>query len=250
MKEKKLNLKKPSDTQTLHVNEPLLLLDLMQITNANFPIGSFSHSFGIETYIREEIVHDSKTLEKALLLYMNEQLLFGDLLAIRQVYSLLKANKINEIWDVDRMISFQGLARETRDGQRRIGVQMVKIYNELYNDPLLLEYHKKIKAKECFGNPAISFALLAHYLNIDLRTALYTHLYSTTAALTQNCVRAIPLGQVPGQILVNKLKHTYFDDIIHKAMHLDFETDFCKNIPGLEIAQMEHEDVPVRLFMS
>ncbi|MCV3743431.1 urease accessory protein UreF [Ureaplasma sp. ES3154-GEN] len=222
----------------------------MQITNANFPIGTFSHSFGIETYIRKEIVDNSETLEKALLLYMNEQLLYGDLLAIRRVYELLESDEINEIWEVDNMISFQGLARETRDGQRRIGVQMIKIYNELYKGPLLIEYYRKIKAKECYGNPAISFALLANYLNIDLHTALYTHLYSTTAALTQNCVRAIPLGQVPGQILVNKLKHTYFDDIITKALNLDFESDFCKNIPGLEIAQMEHEDVPVRLFMS
>ncbi|WP_031488992.1 urease accessory protein UreF [Ureaplasma canigenitalium] len=228
----------------------LQLLDLMQITNANFPIGSFSHSFGIETYIRFDIVNDVTSLKKALLLYMNEQLLHGDLLAIRQVYKYLKSNKVEEIWMLDKMLAAQGLSRETRDGQRRIGQQMVKIYNEIFDCELLREYAKRIRAKISNGNPAVAFGILAVHLNLDIRLSLYTHLYSTSAALAQNCVRAIPLGQIAGQKLIYDLKHKHFDDIIDKAFKLDFKTDFCKNIPGLEIAQMEHEEVPVRLFMS
>lgn len=131
MKEKRLNLKKHLDTVVMLNSDYLNLLDLMQITNANFPIGTFSHSFGIETYIRKDIVFDGDSLIRALLLYMNEQLLHGDLLAIYQIFKLLPKQKINAIWEIDQMINFQGLARETREGQRRIGQQMVKIYNEL-----------------------------------------------------------------------------------------------------------------------
>lgn len=249
MKEKKSNLKKHLDT-AMQPTSLLKLLDLMQITNANFPIGSFSHSFGIETYIRKDIVTDGDSLIKALLLYMNEQLLHGDLLAIREVYNLLDKNEVDAVWEVDAMLSFQGLAKETRDGQRRIGQQMVKIYNEIFKCDLLVEYAQRIKEKKSYGNPAIAFGILAYHLELDLHLSLYTHLYSTVAALTQNCVRAIPLGQVLGQKIIFDLKHTYFEDIVNKAFELDFETDFCKNIPGLEIAQMEHEDIPVRLFMS
>lgn len=250
MKDKKSNLKKHSDTVKQHINQQLQLLDLMQITNANFPIGSFSHSFGIETYIRKDIVQDGDSLIKALLLYMNEQLLHGDLLAIREIFKLLQKDKVASVWEIDSMLSFQGLSKETRDGQRRIGQQMVKIYNEIFDCPLLKEYALRIKQKQSYGNPAVAFGLLANHLNLDLELSLYTHLYSTVAALTQNCVRAIPLGQVLGQKIVYDLKHNYFEDIIKKAYKLDFKTDFCKNIPGLEIAQMEHEDIPVRLFMS
>lgn len=96
MKEKKSNLKKHLDTAT-QPTSLLKLLDLMQITNANFPIGSFSHSFGIETYIRKDIVTDGDSLIKALLLYMNEQLLHGDLLAIREVYNLLDKNEVDAV---------------------------------------------------------------------------------------------------------------------------------------------------------
>lgn len=97
MKERKLNLKKHLNTVVTLNSDYLNLLDLMQITNANFPIGTFSHSFGVETYIRKDIVFDGESLIKALLLYMNEQLLHGDLLAIYQIFKLLPKQKINAI---------------------------------------------------------------------------------------------------------------------------------------------------------
>ncbi|KEZ22360.1 urease accessory protein UreF [Ureaplasma diversum] len=254
MNVKKSNSKRRLDTAKQQDNY-LQLLDLMQITNANFPIGSFSHSFGIETYIRKDIVHDGNSLVKALLLYMNEQLLFGDLLAIREIYKIFRSKnadsvKHKKIWAIDHMLGTQGLSKETRDGQRRVGQQMVKIYNEIFDCELMVQYAQLIKEKKCFGNPAVAFGILAIHLELDLQISLYTHLYSTVAALTQNCVRAIPLGQVLGQQIIYELRHKYFEDIINKAFKLDFKTDFCKNNPGLEIAQMEHEDISVRLFMS
>ena len=34
---------------------------LLQINDAMFPIGAYSHSYGLETYIQNGIVHDSQT---------------------------------------------------------------------------------------------------------------------------------------------------------------------------------------------
>lgn len=150
------------------------------------------------------------------------------------------------------MLHAQGMAKETRDGARRIGTQMVKIYEELFSDEnsSVNKYSQKIKKGECTGVPGVAFALLAHSLKIDIKTALYTHLYGSISALIQNGVRAIPLGQVQGQKLVLEVKREYFDEVIHLALNADLELEFCKNNPGFEIAQMEHEDMHIRLFMS
>ena len=37
---------------------------LMQINDALFPIGAYSHSYGLETYIQKDIVHDMETAQK------------------------------------------------------------------------------------------------------------------------------------------------------------------------------------------
>lgn len=249
MKEQTLNLKNRSDTLTAHTSQQLL--DVMQVTNANFPIGSFSHSFGIETYIRHEIVHDAPTLKKVIKAYIFGQFLDLDLLGVRGVYQAIEENDLDKIWEIDHMSHASGMAKETRDGARRIGTQMVKIYRELFPEAELLKmYADKIAKDECTGVPGVAFALLAHHLEVDLETALYTHLYGSVSAQIQNAVRAIPLGQIQGQKLVLEVKRDYFDEVVKKALEADFETDFCKNYPGFEIAQMEHEDTNVRLFMS
>ena len=40
------------------------LLTLMQINDSVFPIGGFTHSYGLETYITKGLVHDSKTAKE------------------------------------------------------------------------------------------------------------------------------------------------------------------------------------------
>lgn len=249
MKENQLNLNKHSDTLTELNNSQLL--DLLQITNANFPIGTFSHSFGVETYIRRGVAETPEELEKVILAYMYGVFTHADLLAIRMVYEALEKNDLNKAFEIEQIIANQGMAKESREGARRIGSQMVKIYLELYPDCLeLQEYQKNIKQKVCYGNPAVAFALLAKHIKINVTEAIYTHLYTSITALIQNSVRAIPLGQVVGQKLMFKVKHEHFDNVYQIVMQADPRKEFCKNNPAYEVAQMEHEAIHVRLFMS
>ena len=113
----------------------------------------------------------------------------------------------------------------------------------------MLDYSLKIKNKICFGHPAISFSLLCLSLDIDYYECIYTHLYSSMSTLIQNCIRAIPLGQIEGQKLIYKLKKQFLD-ISKYIDNIDFDKNFCKSAPSLEIKQMKHENIHVRLFMS
>ena len=55
------------------------LLALFQLCDSNFPTGAFSHSYGLESYIQGDQVHDQATFLKWLHAYVHEQLihLFG-----------------------------------------------------------------------------------------------------------------------------------------------------------------------------
>lgn len=226
----------------------LKLLSLMQLCDSNFPTGAFSHSFGLETYIQEDHVSDRHTFRAWLQAYINEQLVYTDGLASRLAYEALEQEKLEAIWKLDRLMTVQNFPRESREGSRRMGEGMIRLGVELYDSPHLRSYRDRVKAKQSSGHPAIVFALLAHHLEIPKRTAILSHLYAAVAALIQNGVRAIPLGQTEGQRLLCEMQ-----PLLLKAVELIEQLDpddLGMVSPGLELAQMRHEQLNIRIFSS
>lgn len=224
------------------------LLSLLQLCDSNFPSGAFSHSFGLETYIYEGAVHNTETFANALTMYVNTQITYTDGLACRLAYDYIQADKLEKLWELDCLLSALALAKETREGNRRIGERMIKLCRELYDCPLLIQYDQLVKQKQLFGHSALVFALVGTHLKIDRTQAVTAYMYSVVQSLIQNAVRAIPLGQTDGQKLllgVHSLLHERMERI-----ECATEDEIGMNTPGLEIAQMRHEGLPVRLFMS
>ncbi|WP_068676536.1 urease accessory protein UreF [Oceanobacillus sp. Castelsardo] len=223
-------------------------LSLFQLCDSNFPTGAFSHSFGLESYIQDGAVYDEVTFSKWLEVYLHEQLVYSDGLAASLVYEALEANNLEKIWELDRKITVQNLARETREGSARMGERMVTIAETLYEAPILTLYKKRIKGKQSFGNPAIVFTMVGHFLQVPKETTLLYYLYSTIASLVQNAVRAIPLGQTVGQ----KIIYTFQSELTRAVKSITnlSEDEFGIVSPGLELSQMQHERLNIRIFMS
>lgn len=223
-------------------------LSLFQLCDSNFPTGSFSHSFGLETYIQDDVVHDRETFSQWLKVYLHEQLAYSDGLAARIIYDALDENNLEKIWELDRILTVQNLARESREGTQRMGDRMLNIAEVLYEVPALGMYRKRIRNKQSFGHSAIVFTMVGHHLQVEKETTILYYLYSTIAALVQNAVRAIPLGQTAGQ----KTVHAFQNELTQatdKIMQLE-EADLGIVSPGLELSQMQHERVTIRIFSS
>ncbi|MFJ5624212.1 urease accessory protein UreF [Peribacillus loiseleuriae] len=224
------------------------ILSLFQLCDSNLPTGGFSHSYGLETYIQEGQVHDQVTFAKWLRVYLNEQLIYSDGLASHLVYEALENNDFQKIWKLDRMLTVQSLPRETREGTQRMGERMLSLVEALYDVPVLAEYRKRIKEKKSFGHSSIVFTIIGHHLGVPKSTTTLYYLYSAISSLIQNAVRAIPLGQTAGQKTIQEFQKELVR-ATEKIQDLD-EADFGITSPGLELAQMKHERVNIRIFMS
>lgn len=229
-------------------NNIINILHVLQICDSSFPIGSFNHSYGMETYLRNNMITNTKSLEEYLHVFLNNTFIYSDGLAIKMLYEYLDNNDLEKILELDRMLIVQSIATETRNASKLIAKRMINIFLDLYDIDILKKYEEKINEKEAFGHPAIVFGLLMYSLNFSKEEAISFHMYSTISTLIQNGVRAIPLGQKDGQIILKKFSEN-FKVLYEKIEALDYSL-FGASTPGIELSQINHETLDFRLFMS
>ncbi|CAH0346523.1 urease accessory protein UreF [Bacillus sp. CECT 9360] len=217
-------------------------LTLMQICDSNFPTGSFSHSYGLETYIQEGKVTNAETFAGWLHAYLEGSLCYNDGLSAALLYD---GHNIHEL---DRLLYVSSLSRETREGAKRVGGRMVELLMALEAVPALSDYRRQIKKKEAFGHPALAFGLFCNEMGIGKGECVTAYLYTAISSIIQNAVRGIPLGQTDGQRLLFSFQQN-IKDVVAKIDTLTID-DFGISPPGIELAAMLHEDLHVRLFMS
>ncbi len=223
-------------------------LRVIQLCDSNFPIGSFNHSYGMESYLRLKKVYDTSTFREWLDVYLKEQFIYSDALAIKLLYSFLEKSDMDSIWELDRLITVQTVAKESRNGGKLVASRMIKLFMDLYDIDLLNIYNDKLRKREAFGHPALVFGMLMYSLGFNLKETIIYHMYSTVSTLISNAVRTIPLGQKDGQILLKEFSEE-FTKLYDKVMNLGYD-DFGANSPGLELSQIKHETMEFRLFMS
>ncbi len=217
-------------------------LALQQLTDSALPTGAFAHSLGFETYIERGLVHDEATFGVWLAAFVGQQLSYSDGLAIRFLYEGVP------VAELDSLLTAQLLPRQLREASIKMGSRLLEIGTEVFPSPALAEYRDLVTTGRAAGHQPLAFAVVARSLGVPSTEALAAYLFATVTSLTQNAVRAIPLGQNAGQRLLRKA-HDDVAAAVGRVGHLTPD-DFGAVSPGLEISQMRHERQRARMFMS
>jgi urease accessory protein len=217
-------------------------LALQQLTDSALPTGAFAHSLGFETYIERGLVHDEDSFGVWLSAFVAQQLTYSDGAAIRFLY------EGGELAELDALLTALLLPRQLREASTKMGTRLLEIGAEVFPSPGLAEYRDLVAAGRAAGHQPLAFAVVARSLGVPLPEALAAYLFATVTSLTQNAVRAIPLGQNAGQRLLRRAS----DDVAAAVDRIGLLTpdDFGAVSPGLEISQMRHERQRARMFMS
>ncbi|MFT8321414.1 MAG: urease accessory protein UreF [Bacillus sp. (in: firmicutes)] len=230
------------------INKRLAILQMMDTT---FPIGLFNQSYGFETYINQGTIHDDRSFYDWLHIYIQNQLKYNDLLVVQETYNTLMSGEkaqMNCVFDYNELINAQNLSSEVRSGNSRTGKQFLNLAIQLFDNQLLKQFGECIHSQGSAPHPSVVYAIVGYVLKMSLSELLETFLYSVISSLIQNAVRGIPIGQAKAQIMLIQM-HDEMDEIVSHVMSLNID-DFGKGIPGNEIAQMQHETLFARMFMS
>ncbi|WP_426226424.1 urease accessory protein UreF [Pseudarthrobacter sp. DSP2-3-2b1] len=217
-------------------------LALQQLCDSALPTGAFAHSFGFETYVDAGVIFDEGTFGVWLGAFISQQLSYADGLAIRFLY------EGRDVGELDSLLSASLLPRQVREASVKMGGRLLEIGTEAFPSQQLGLYRDLVTHGAAAGHQPLAFAVVARSLGVPQAEALAAYLFAAVTSVTQNAIRAIPLGQNAGQ----RLLRTAADGVVaavERVAHLTPD-DFGAVSPGLEISQMRHERQRARMFMS
>ncbi len=236
-------------------------LPLAQLCDSALPTGAFSHSFGLETYICEGVVDGEASFVSWLRALVSTQLTFSEGLGLRLAFEAVAADDWEAIAHLDALLVAQAVPIQVRRAGVTMGRRMLTIARLALEGTdggrLLSRYAALMDTGNagdtgdtggCRSHPAIVLAIAGYALEAPPPAVAAAYLQSSVISLTQNAVRAIPLGQDAGQRAIASVR----GDVraaVRRIGGLD-ETDLGAAAPGIEISQMRHERQRARMFMS
>lgn len=224
------------------------LLHLMQIHDSAFPIGSYTHTFGMETLIQKGKITNQAELMAYCQAYLQHNLAGGDAIIVREAYRQTQARNWQELRRADQICNGMKIAWESRQASQKMGRQFFKTVYALHTIDVLNQLSDMIEQNQLTGHYAVLYGSYTAVLEFDPELALFAFLYASVAGLVQNAVRAIPLGQSTGVQIIHNLIQLV--EQVVKSSQSNTLADLSNRALGIEIASMQHQYLLSRLFIS
>ena len=222
---------------------------LLQINDAAFPIGSYTHSYGLETYIQKNLIKNSNDVYEYIKTNAKTNFLYTELLAAYKAYEFAEKNNLSKILELEEIIDASKIPKEIRTASEKLGSRFIKTVSSLdvkYESNIFNEYIKKENEGTRIHSSA--YGVFCFSVGIDKVKAMEGYLYAYVSASIINAVKLIPLSQNEGHKILYKC-YKFFDEIIDMLLSLDIK-DLCLSTPGFDIRCMQHEALYSRLYMS
>lgn len=222
------------------------LFYLMQLAGGTFPSGSFSQSWGLETYVAEGKITDEKSFAEFLRSYLDSTVSSCEGIIVCQAFQLADSWDQDEISALEELSCALKVTKESRESALRMGKAFLRIMADILPD----EDIKRLRKTYGLAGMTypIIYGLICGRLGLELEAALEAFIFSTVNALVQSGVKLIPLGNTQAQKLLLDIQPEMEACAAEcQRRSLDEVSNFC---PGFDIAGILHETLPVRLYMS
>ena len=225
-------------------------LDIFQLADSALPVGSQSHSFGLETLIAEGTV-TAASLATILPDYLEE-------VSLQEAVFWRGAYAIGASWEstpleqrllLNRRMSALRLARESRAASAAMGRRFLALAADVSQLPALIDALQATRDANVECHHVTAFGLTSGVLTLPAEAALAAYLHQSVVGLLAACQKLLPVGQSELARLRWRLKDKVAA-VVARSQTLHWQSVPPNATPGLEVASMRHPGLPVRLFIS
>lgn len=219
-------------------------LRLLQVCDSVFPVGAYTLSNGLESYVQKDLIAGPEDLEAYLRVWLETQTR-GDLAVAARAFD--SAREEGKILLLDELSAAFKLPREIREGSRKMCMRFFRLAKNM-GVSCLDHYASLVAENKAFGQYAVAFGIYANGQGVERSDAVSVFAYSQCSAVVTNCVKLVPLSQMDGQrILYRFLPEVYRHAELAQSVS---EDDIGLSLPGLDIRAMQHERLFTRQFIS
>jgi urease accessory protein len=222
------------------------LVRLLHLTDPTLPIGGFTHSMGLETYVQKGLVHDIHSAEEFIVQMLTDNLQYNDASFLSLAYDA--ANDLAELLRLDEECSAYKIPRETKEASGKLGSRLIRLLEDEFQTETSVQYIQQVNQKHTDANYCIVFGLFSNMMHIDKKDALIGFFYNQAVAMVTNSVKLVPLGQMEGQKLLFRL-HDLIEDLAVRTNNPDPDL-IGKSCPGFDLRCIQHETLYTRLYIS
>lgn len=222
---------------------------LLQVNDALFPIGGYSHSYGLETYIQKGVVTNADTAQNYLFHKLWDNILYNDLFAVRLSWDYLQNGQIDKLFELNQLTDAGKIPSEIRDASLKMGSRFLKTIQGLdipYQSNFLQDFLLRTGNKKI--HHACLYGAFCASIGIKQADALSHYLYAQTSAIVTTCVKSIPLSQTDGQKILTS-SFSLLSEMLSEVTRLDVDMYGC-SCPAFDIRSMQHEALYSRIYMS
>jgi urease accessory protein len=224
------------------------LLTLLQLTNAAFPTGAFTQSYGFETWIDDNSIATAADAEQQCRDWLRFNLTTCDAVAATLAHRCVLRGDFADLPEVDRQLGALKLSRESRSASRMTGAALIAAGRDIFDLPQIIQLAEMVRNGEAEGHHAVVYGTVGVGLGLTESETITSFLWSGLSSLVGVVQRLVPLGQADAQRIIAGA-NALIDRCAEIARMRDLRT-MAASLAALDVASMRHERLHTRLCIS
>ena len=223
------------------------VMRLLQFTDSQFPVGTFSFSNGLETASFEKIVTDAKSLE-AFAKSQSHQGAFSDGVAAIHAYRAYKNGDYDKCKEIDKYLYAFKMNDEARQMATRMGKKMAELGVRLYGNDFIKGWLEEIISGETPGMYPIAQGIMFAIAGVSEKDLFCSHQYGVINMVLGAALRCVKVSHYDTQLILEKLSDD-IERLYDEASQMEL-SDMNAFYPELDILASLHEKGNMRMFMN
>lgn len=224
------------------------LMQLLQMSDSQFPVGTFSFSNGLETAAHEGFVHDAATLRQYVEAVARQAAFTDGVAALEARRAALRGDR-EALRRIDRRLMISKMNDEARLMLRRMGKKLAELTVKLLPaEELAAAWLADITAGTVEGSYPVTQGMAAALRGLDEEALFASHQFGVINMVLGAALRCVRVSHYDTQLILEELSKD-MPQVYEQVRPLGIDEIHCF-VPEMDIFASLHEKGMMRMFMN